>query len=58
MSMYVCTQINYAPFRKSFYTEVPELGKMSEKEVATLRKELDGIKVRRMRCHRSICATE
>jgi hypothetical protein len=39
------TQVVYAPFRRAFYTEVAELSKMDEKEVAALRKELDGIKV-------------
>ncbi len=38
-------QIAYAPFRKAFYTEVPELAKMGEADTAALRKELDGIKV-------------
>lgn len=38
-------QVTYAPFRRSFYTEVPELARMTEEEVTALRKELDGIKV-------------
>ncbi len=41
----VRAQINYLPFRKCFYTEVAELARMSDEEVAALRKELDGIKV-------------
>ncbi|KAJ9534853.1 hypothetical protein QJQ45_017253, partial [Haematococcus lacustris] len=40
------SRMNYAPFRKAFYTEVPELSRMTPEQVATLRKELDGIKVR------------
>ncbi|KAJ9504527.1 hypothetical protein QJQ45_020224, partial [Haematococcus lacustris] len=40
------SRMNYAPFRKAFYTEVPELSRMTLEQVATLRKELDGIKVR------------
>lgn len=38
--------IDYPPFRKNFYIEVPELARMSEAEVQQLRHELDGIKVR------------
>lgn len=40
--MYV--QIEYPPFRKAFYTEVPELAKMSDADVVAMRKEMDGIK--------------
>lgn len=36
----------YEPFRKSFYTEPLDLTQMTEEEVASLRLELDGIKVR------------
>ena len=36
----------YQPFRKSFYHEPPELCEMTEEEVADLRLELDGIKIR------------
>ncbi|KAI8468169.1 MAG: P-loop containing nucleoside triphosphate hydrolase protein [Monoraphidium minutum] len=38
--------VEYPPFRRNFYIEVPEITKMSDEEVAKLRKELDGIKVR------------
>jgi hypothetical protein len=37
--------VQYAPFRRNFYIEVPDVKRMSEAEVAALRKE-DGIKVR------------
>ncbi|KAJ9308230.1 hypothetical protein DTO217A2_2212 [Paecilomyces variotii] len=37
---------NYEPFRKSFYHEPVDLAEMTEEEVASLRLELDGIKVR------------
>ena len=37
--------VNYFPFRKNFYIEVPELSRLSEIEVVALRKEMDGIKV-------------
>ena len=38
--------MDYAPFRRDFYIEVPELARMSDEEVAEARKQLDGIKVR------------
>ena len=40
------TKINYEPFRKNFYCEPTEFAAMSKSEVATLRAELDGIKVK------------
>lgn len=39
------SKINYPPFRRSFYIEVPDLAKMTEAEVAAHRKFLDNIKV-------------
>lgn len=39
-------KLNYQPFRKSFYHEPLELTEMTEEEVADLRLELDGIKIR------------
>lgn len=39
------SKIDYPPFRRNFYIEVPELARMSEEAVAERRKELDGIKV-------------
>lgn len=39
-------KMNYEPFRKSFYNEPTELADMTEEELADLRLELDGIKVR------------
>ncbi|PSC68276.1 DEAD-box ATP-dependent RNA helicase 42 isoform A [Micractinium conductrix] len=38
--------IQYPPFRRNFYIEVPELARMSEEEVAAYRRQLDGVKVR------------
>jgi len=38
--------VTYQPFRKSFYHEPSELSEMTEEEVADLRLELDGIKIR------------
>jgi len=39
-------KMNYDSFRKNFYTEPLELANMTEEELADLRLELDGIKVR------------
>lgn len=39
-------KVAYQPFRKSFYHEPLELSEMTEEEVADLRLELDGIKIR------------
>ena len=39
-------KVTYQSFRKSFYHEPSELAEMSEEEVADLRLELDGIKIR------------
>ncbi|KAL8695813.1 MAG: hypothetical protein Q9224_003141 [Gallowayella concinna] len=39
-------KVKYQPFRKSFYHEPSELSGMSEEELADLRLELDGIKIR------------
>ena len=39
-------KISYETFRKSFYHEPQELSEMTEDEVADLRLELDGIKIR------------
>ncbi|KAI4198169.1 MAG: hypothetical protein LQ350_005456 [Teloschistes chrysophthalmus] len=39
-------KLNYQPFRKSFYHEPLELNEMTEEELADLRLELDGIKIR------------
>ena len=40
------SKISYDTFRKSFYHEPSELSEMTEEEVADLRLELDGIKIR------------
>ena len=39
-------KMTYQPFRKSFYHEPSEISDMTEEEVADLRLELDGIKIR------------
>lgn len=46
--------LSYAPFRKNFYIEVPELAKMTPGEVENLRAELEGIKVRGKGCPKPI----
>lgn len=38
--------ITYAPFKKEFYVEVPELAKMTQAEVDAVRAENEGIKVK------------
>ena len=48
------SKIDYAPFRKSFYVEAPEIAAMTEDEVAALRKEMDDVKVRGKRCPRPV----
>jgi ATP-dependent RNA helicase DDX46/PRP5 len=40
------TKTEYEPFRKQFYTEPSNLADMTAEEVANLRLELDGIKIR------------
>ena len=42
--------VNYMPFRKNFYIEVPEIAKMTDEQVKLYRSSLDGIKVRGKRC--------
>ena len=49
-------KIYYRPFRKDFYTIVPEIAAMTDLEVAALREELDGIKVVGKRCPRPVKA--
>ncbi|EAT85458.2 hypothetical protein SNOG_06807 [Parastagonospora nodorum SN15] len=39
-------KVEYEPFRKDFYTEPAEITQMSAEDVADLRHELDGIKVK------------
>jgi ATP-dependent RNA helicase DDX46/PRP5 len=39
-------KVEYEPFRKNFYTEPAEISQMTPEEVADLRHELDGIKVK------------
>jgi ATP-dependent RNA helicase DDX46/PRP5 len=54
MSLVEHHTVKYAPFRKDFYVESPEIGRMTEEEVASYRNELDGIKIRGKDCPRPI----
>ncbi|CAH8468106.1 unnamed protein product [Dicrocoelium dendriticum] len=44
------TVIEYKPFRKNFYIEVPELAKMSKEDVKAYRASLENIRVRGQDC--------
>ncbi|XP_074647908.1 putative ATP-dependent RNA helicase DDX46 isoform X2 [Tubulanus polymorphus] len=47
-------KIYYAPFRKDFYVEVPEIAQMTQEDVNALRIELEGIKVNGKGCPKPI----
>ncbi|XP_046639989.1 probable ATP-dependent RNA helicase DDX46 [Daphnia pulicaria] len=49
-------KINYFPFRKNFYVEVPDIARMTQEEVDEYRQELEGIKVKGKGCPRPIKA--
>ena len=42
--------VQYLPFRKSFYREVPELARMTPEEVSAYRIDLEGIKIKGKDC--------
>lgn len=44
--------IVYIPFRKCFYVEVPEIGKMTQQEVDVYKEELEGIRVKGEHMHK------
>ncbi|XP_066303887.1 probable ATP-dependent RNA helicase DDX46 isoform X2 [Branchiostoma lanceolatum] len=48
------TQIEYDPFRKDFYVEVPELQKLSEDEVKAIREEMEDVRVKGKGCPKPI----
>lgn len=48
------SKIDYQPFRKEFYIEVPEISKMTPEDVKRLRKKYDNIKIRGKGCPRPI----
>lgn len=43
-------KVEYTPFRKQFYIEVPELAKRTKEEVAAYRVELENIKIKGKHC--------
>ncbi|XP_061747429.1 probable ATP-dependent RNA helicase DDX46 isoform X2 [Nerophis ophidion] len=47
-------KIEYEPYRKNFYVEVPELARMSADEVIAYRSELEGITVKGKGCPKPI----
>uniref|UniRef100_A0A7N4NJW4 RNA helicase n=1 Tax=Sarcophilus harrisii TaxID=9305 RepID=A0A7N4NJW4_SARHA len=47
-------KIEYEPYRKNFYVEVPELAKMSQDEVNIFRLEMEGITVKGKGCPKPI----
>ncbi|KAM8972959.1 putative ATP-dependent RNA helicase DDX46 isoform 3-T3 [Pelodytes ibericus] len=49
-------KIEYEPYRKNFYVEVPELAKMTPEEVSAFRLELEGIIVKGKNCPKPIKA--
>lgn len=48
------SKVEYEPFKRDFYVEVPELAKMSEEDVAEFRNSLDGLRVRGKQCPKPI----
>lgn len=46
--------VNYLPFRKNFYVEVPELAKMTSTDVDAYKVELEGIQVKGKGCPKPI----
>ncbi|XP_062261953.1 probable ATP-dependent RNA helicase DDX46 [Platichthys flesus] len=47
-------KIEYEPYRKNFYVEVPELAKMTQEDVNTYRLDLEGIVVKGKGCPKPI----
>ena len=47
-------EIDYPPYRRDFYTEVPELAKMTHDEVLAYRRELESIKVKGKKCPKPV----
>lgn len=47
-------EMNYIPFRKNFYVEVPEIARMSNEEVEVYKEELEGIRVKGKGCPKPI----
>jgi ATP-dependent RNA helicase DDX46/PRP5 len=47
-------KIEYEPFVKDFYREVPELARMTSEEVELYREELEGVKVKGKNCPKPV----
>ncbi|RKP18411.1 DEAD-domain-containing protein, partial [Rozella allomycis CSF55] len=47
-------QIEYEPFRKNFYIETAEIAAMDDDDVSILREQMDGIKVKGVKCPKPI----
>ena len=47
-------KVDYMPFRKDFYVEVPELAKMTKVEVDAYRNELEKIKIKGKECPKPV----
>lgn len=47
-------EVEYVPFRKDFYREVPELAKMTPEEVSAYRIELENVKVKGKDCPKPV----
>lgn len=46
--------VDYAPFRKNFYVEVPEIARLTQQEVDKYKEELEGIQVKGKGCPKPI----
>uniref|UniRef100_A0A6B2L0Q1 RNA helicase n=1 Tax=Arcella intermedia TaxID=1963864 RepID=A0A6B2L0Q1_9EUKA len=50
------SSIDYMPFKKDFYIEVPEIAKLTPEEIKAYRKELDSVKIKGKDCPKPIKA--
>eukprot|EP00057_Strongylocentrotus_purpuratus_P019495 XP_011673969.1 PREDICTED: probable ATP-dependent RNA helicase DDX46 [Strongylocentrotus purpuratus] len=48
------SKIDYPPYRKDFYVEVPELARLTPEEVDKRRSDLEGVKVRGKGCPKPV----
>ncbi|KAK7869476.1 hypothetical protein R5R35_008192 [Gryllus longicercus] len=48
------TNMEYPPFRKNFYVEVPEIARMTQEEVDAYKEELEGIRVKGKGCPKPV----
>ncbi|XP_071447908.1 probable ATP-dependent RNA helicase DDX46 isoform X1 [Hetaerina americana] len=46
--------VEYIPFRKNFYVEVPEIARMTPEEISAYKEELEGIRVKGKGCPKPI----